>query len=244
MEKTVAAHHGCIKTAFAAAEPVPADLPPPPLPDEYCDVRGRPRPLVARTRSRYAAVQELVAAGRSLRGISRDLDLDYYTVRRYARADSLDALLAPAIHRRTLLDAYKPWLYEQFTLGQRNASHLYRQIREQGYTGDRSNVGRYIRLLKAGMVTPPAPRLIPAPRATASWLLTHPERLQPDHTVTLRDVRAAVLPSSLRQSRATASRRRCSGGGAAHDQNGAGPRPANDINTCVASSLRMPVTAT
>ncbi|WP_200208018.1 hypothetical protein [Micromonospora coerulea] len=132
MEKTVAAHHGCIKTAFDAAEPVPADLPSPPLPDEYCDVRGRPRPLVARTRSRYAAVQELVAAGRSLRGISRDLDLDYYTVRRYARADSLDVLLAPAIHRRTLLDAYMPWLYEQFTLGQRNASHLYRQIREQG----------------------------------------------------------------------------------------------------------------
>ncbi|WP_207786275.1 IS110 family transposase [Micromonospora globispora] len=46
------------------------------------------------------------------------------------------------------------------------------------------------------------------------------------------------------QSRVTASRRRCSGGRAAHDQNGAGPRPANDINTCVASSLRMPVTAT
>lgn len=30
----------------------------------------------------------------------------------------------------------------------------------------------------------------------------------------------------------------------AYDQNGAGPRPANDINTCVASSLRMPVTVT
>ena len=53
-----------------------------------------------------------------------------------------------------------------------------------------------------------------------------------------------VLPSLLRPSRVTASRRRCSGGRAAHDQSGAGPRPANDINTCVASSLRMPVTAT
>lgn len=85
-------------------------------------------------------MQELVATGRSLRGISRDLDLDYYTVRRYARAESLDALLAPAIHRRTLLDAHNPWLYKQFTLGQHNASHVYRQIRGQGYTGDRSTV--------------------------------------------------------------------------------------------------------
>lgn len=191
VEKTVAAHHGCVKTVFPAADPAPVDVPAPPLPDEYCDVRGRPRPLVARTRSRYAAVQELVTAGRSLRGISRDLDLDYYTVRRYAQAESLDVLLAPAIHRRTLLDTYKPWLYEQFSLGQRNASHLYRQIREQGYTGDRSTVGRYIRLLKAGMVTPPAPRPIPTPRAMASWLLTHPNRLQPGHTGPLRDVQAA-----------------------------------------------------
>ncbi|MEV6690304.1 ISL3 family transposase [Micromonospora sp. NPDC051196] len=207
VEKTVAAHHACVKTAFAAAEPVLAADVPPPLPDEYCDVRGRPRPLVARTRNRYAAVQELVAAGRSLRGISRDLDLDYYTVRRYARADSLDALLAPAIHRRTLLDAYKPWLYEQFTQGQRNASHLYRQIREQGYSGERTTVGRYIRLLKAGVVAPPAPRPIPAPRATARWLLTHPDRLQPDHTVTLHEVQAACphLDATARHVRAFAA---------------------------------------
>jgi DNA-directed RNA polymerase specialized sigma24 family protein len=43
-------------------------------------------------------------------------------VRRYARAESLDELLAPAIHRSTLLDDFKPYLYQQFTQGQRNAS--------------------------------------------------------------------------------------------------------------------------
>jgi transposase len=50
VDKTVAAHHGCIKTAFAATEPPPIDVPAPPLPDQCCDVRGRPRALVARTR--------------------------------------------------------------------------------------------------------------------------------------------------------------------------------------------------
>jgi hypothetical protein len=65
--------------------------------------------LVARTTDRYTKVPGSVAAGRSLRGISRDLNLDYYTVRRYARAESLDELLAPAIHRSTLLDDFKPY---------------------------------------------------------------------------------------------------------------------------------------
>ncbi|WP_406046254.1 ISL3 family transposase [Micromonospora sp. NBC_00898] len=207
VEKTVAAHHGCIKTAFAAAEPAATDVPPPPLPDERCDVRGRPRPLVGRTTERYTAVQELVAAGRSLRGISRDLGLDYYTVRRYARADSLDALIAPAIHRHTLLDAFKPYLYEQFTQGQGNASHLYRRIRQQGYTGSRTTIGRYLHLLKGGLVAPPAPRPVPAPRTAASWLLTHPDRLQPDQTSTLGDVQAACphLNATARHVRAFAA---------------------------------------
>lgn len=191
VDKTVAAHHSCVKTAFAAAQPPPADLPPPPLPDQHCDVRGRPRALVARTTERYAAVQELVTAGRSLRGASRDLGLDYYTVRRYARADSLDELIAPAIDRRTLLDQFKPYLYEQFCQGQSNASELYRQVRQQGYRGGLATVGRYLRLLKAGKTTPPAARPVPAPRTAASWLLTHPDRLGPEQTHTLGDVQAA-----------------------------------------------------
>ncbi|MDY7091171.1 MAG: ISL3 family transposase [Actinomycetota bacterium] len=191
VDKTVAAHHGCIKAAFAAAEPPPVEQPVPPLPDQHCDVRGRPRALVTRTTERYAAVQELVAAGRSLRGISRDLGLDYYTVRRYARAGSLDELIAPAIDRRTLLDEFKPYLYEQFCQGQANASELYRQIRHLGYRGGLATVSRYLRLLKAGKTTPPAARPVPAPRTAASWLLTHPDRLGPEHARTLADVQAA-----------------------------------------------------
>jgi transposase len=191
VDKTVAAHHGCVKAAFAAAEPAPVVLPPPPLPDQHCDVRGRPRALVTRTAERYAAVQELVAAGRSLRGISRDLGLDYYTVRRYARAGSLDELIAPAIDRRTVLDQFKPYLYAQFCQGHGNASELYRQIRQQGFTGGLATVSRYLRLLKAGKTTPPAARPVPAPRAAASWLLTHPDRLGPEQARTLGDVQAA-----------------------------------------------------
>ncbi|MGW7201728.1 hypothetical protein [Streptomyces chryseus] len=51
-----------------------------------------------------------LAQGRSLRGISRDLDLDYYAVRRYARTSDVDTLLVKVTQRRTLLDDHKPYL--------------------------------------------------------------------------------------------------------------------------------------
>ncbi|WP_420915007.1 hypothetical protein [Micromonospora chalcea] len=190
MDKTVAAHHGCIKAAFTPTQP-PAQTPAPPLPDAHLDVRGRPRVLAARTAERYQAVQELVAAGRSLRGISRDLQLDYYAVRRYARATSLDELIAPAVHRRSVLDAFKPYIYERFTEGQRNAVQLYREVRQQGYSGSASTVNLYVHLLKRGVTAPPAPRPIPAPRSAATLLLTHPDRLPPEQTGNLHDVQAA-----------------------------------------------------
>lgn len=191
VEKTVAAHHGCIKTAYATAQPAPPEpVAPEPL-DGHLDVRGRPRRLVARITDRYTDIQQRVAAGRSLRGISRDLGLDYYAVRRYARATSLDELLATVIHRRSVLDKFKPYLYEQFVAGQTNASHLFRQIRQRGYPGSRSTVSSYLQQLKAGVIAPPPPRPVPRPRAATTWMLTHPDHLQPDHTADLAEVQAA-----------------------------------------------------
>ncbi|MFD0297655.1 transposase [Streptomyces sp. NPDC127118] len=82
VEKTVAAHYGCLRSAHESAT-VANEPEPPPVPDGFLDVHGRPRRIVATIRERHRAVQELRATGRSLRGISRDLDLDYYSVRRY-----------------------------------------------------------------------------------------------------------------------------------------------------------------
>jgi transposase len=193
--KTVAAHHRCIKTAFtkaaAAEHPEPEPAPPPAQPDGHCDVRGRPRRLVARTTERYRTVQELVAAGRSLRGISRELNLDYYAVRRYARAGSLEELLAPAVNRPSVLDDYKPYLHQQVIEGQTNASLLFRQIREQGYPGSASTVGHYVRLLNAGATPAPPRRPVPPPRKATTWMLTNPDNLPAEHAATLTEVQAA-----------------------------------------------------
>jgi transposase len=198
IEKVVGAHHGCVKQAYA-------DLPgncgesatPPEPPDGFLDVNGRERALVARTTRRYEEVQELVAKGRSLKGISRDLNLDYYAVRRYARAAGLEELLVTATHRTTTLDAYKPYLYDRYSNGCHNACLLFREIKAQGYLGSASPVDRYIRLLRKGSIAPPPPRLVPKPRKITAWIMSHPDYLHPDDSVELKQVHeAGVEPIS------------------------------------------------
>jgi transposase len=197
VEKTVSAHHGCIKAAFAdvavsddPAEMAPGEMPAPP--DGMLDVRGNPRRLVARTSERYEIVQKLVAEGRSLKGISRELGLNYYTVRRYARATGLEELLASATHRRTLLDEFKPYLHQRVAVeGCHNASQLFQEISALGYRGSSSPVCMYVRLLKDDAVAPPPPRIVPRPRTVTRWIMIHPDDLRSDHAVALKEIRAA-----------------------------------------------------
>ncbi|MGW4914258.1 transposase [Streptomyces sp. NPDC004270] len=116
VEKTVGAHHHCVREAFTAP-PVQAMSTTAPLaaaeptgtaetvfvpPDGTLDVLGCPRRLVARTTERYQAVQQLLSHGLSLIQISRELRLDHSTVRRFARAGSLEELLVKAVNRVSL----------------------------------------------------------------------------------------------------------------------------------------------
>ncbi|MEU0405301.1 hypothetical protein ABZ318_34855 [Streptomyces sp. NPDC006197] len=97
-------------------------------------------------------------------GISRDLGLDYYTVRRYARTSGVDQPLAKVTQRRTLPDHHEPYLHERFAQGCRNAGQLFREDRNQVFRGDRTVVNRYIPQLKQGLETAPPPPALPKPR--------------------------------------------------------------------------------
>ncbi|MFG2880698.1 ISL3 family transposase [Streptomyces sp. NPDC048337] len=116
VERPLTSHYACIRASHQATRPPDEQAAVPP-PDGTLDVNGRPRRIVGTIRERHRRVQELLAQGRSLRGVSRDLDLDYYAVRRYARTPDVDQLLVKVTQRRTLLDDHKPYLYERFTQG-------------------------------------------------------------------------------------------------------------------------------
>lgn len=131
---------------------------------------------MARTTERYEAVQQRLAEGKTLAAIRRELRLDHSTVRRFARARSLDELLVKATNRATLLDEYKPYLHQRWTEGCHSIPQLHRELREQGFTGNIQCVRRYFRpfkkphstLLKDPLGPPPAPRPAPKPRGSSA----------------------------------------------------------------------------
>ncbi|MEU4366675.1 transposase [Micromonospora chersina] len=90
VEKTVARHYRCLNTS-PQAQPAPAittDLHQLSV-DALAD-RAEQGLLVPRTRQRYEQVQALLAEGHSLREITRRLGLARGTVRRFARATTVD----------------------------------------------------------------------------------------------------------------------------------------------------------
>jgi hypothetical protein len=116
VERLVAAHHACL--------PEPVDPAPDTGPDLFDVVPLWPDTVrIENTRQRYDHTHELRARGLSMRAIARKLDLNFKTVRRYLRADSVDILLAGGV-RASVLDPFKPYLHERIADGQRNATLL------------------------------------------------------------------------------------------------------------------------
>jgi hypothetical protein len=165
----------------AALDSRPAQLPARP-------VEGQ---LGTRTRQRWAAVQDLLAAGRSISAIARELRLQRKTVRRFARAATVEELLdRPRPRRDSLLDPYKPHLQERFTAGGVDAVQLTREITELGYRGSLKTVRTYLHPLRAGRVGPKPVPIAPTVRQVTGWITRHPDRLTEDERLQLKQVLA------------------------------------------------------
>jgi transposase len=115
---------------------------------------------VTRTTQRYAAVQDLRAQGESISAIARSLHLDVQTVRRFARAPSLEELLAKTVERASVLDGFTDWLHQRWNQGCTDAAQLTKELKAQGYTGSNQTVRRYLRPFRHGR---PAPAPAPTP---------------------------------------------------------------------------------
>jgi transposase len=203
-EKTVAGHRGCLKDQLAGddgdAAPGSADtLEQEPRgqaagaqvpPDRYLDACGRERRLVTRTRDRYAEIHGRLEAGESLSAISRATGLDRKTVQRFARAGSAEELLGKATSRESKLDQFTPYLHQRWNEGVTDAAALHAELRERGWTGSEQTVRRYVRPFRQALAAPDPAPAVPKTRQITRWLLTHPDRLQPDEQAQLQAIRA------------------------------------------------------
>ncbi|MGX4688808.1 ISL3 family transposase [Streptomyces sp. JNUCC 63] len=198
VEKTVSAHHACVRTAFEntvpTAPPASDDIwqtsPPAPA-AEMLDVCGRERRLVTRTRERYAAVRHLLDDGSTLEEICRKLRLDRSTVRRFARATSVDELLVKATNRSTILDEYTPYLHQRWNEGCHNSAQLHQEIVALGFAGSIQTVRRYLRPFKAATAAPPVHRPAPRPRRIVRWIMTDLGNLTADDAADLKEIRTS-----------------------------------------------------
>jgi transposase len=187
VEKTVARHHRCLSVTPAtpsAPATESARVPAPDLNQVAVDAVARRAErglLVPRTRQRYDQVQALLAQGVTIRSIQRRLGLARGTVRRFARAASIDELLTkPRAGRPSILDPHVDYLHQRWNDGITNAAVLLAEIRARGYRGSAGTLRTYLQPLRAaGGVAPTAAR-IPKVRAITTWLLRHPDKLHPD----------------------------------------------------------------
>lgn len=204
-QKTVAAHHHCLRAAAAQAGSAtgPAVTPAPmPLPAaEFAAPPGQARRLAERTRARYAQVQECLARGLSRAAAAKELNLDIQTVRRFANATCAEELLGKAEHRPTKLDPFIDLVNQRWNEGVTSAEAITAEVRALGFKGDAQTVRRYLRPFRppgAGGSHPDSPRrrrapaapAVPKPRAISRALLTRPDHLTEDDALIVKNATA------------------------------------------------------
>jgi transposase len=185
-ERTVAAHRGALRApalpAVEAAAPIGTC---PPVVTELPD-----KQVIVRTRQRYADVHALLAEGHSRAAVSRRLGLDIQTVQRFADATSVDPLLVKTIERASKIDPYKEHLHRRWNAGVTDATVLIEEITALGYPGSVQTVRRYLHRFRDGRRAPDPGPVPPTVRQTSRWIMTRPDRLDPDDHTTLKGILA------------------------------------------------------
>ena len=172
VEKTVTGR----RSHLAASTPAPS---PHELEAEPTTVQPpRELKIVTRMRQQHAAVHELWEKGLSKAAIGRKLDLHQATVRKLVNARTVDEVIAKTLQRAHIVDPYTGYLHHRWNEGIRNATRLYREIKELGYRGGELAVQRHLRRYRTGRGHAPAPGpKPPSVREVTSWIMTNPEHL-------------------------------------------------------------------
>lgn len=208
VERTVARHRDCLTATLAAGtgtnapggeagdggdRPGPAD---PPLRATPAGPGDRTDRWAVRARKRHTEVHALLAKGVAINEICRQLGLARGTVRRFARADTVEELLTRngTGHRPSLLDEFKPYLHERWNAGCTNAAILFDEITARGYRGRPTLVRHYLHQFRTTARVPPPPRKPPSVRRAVSWIMTDPTAIDPADQQRLDAILAASAP--------------------------------------------------
>ncbi len=146
-----------------------------------------------RARERYAAVHGLLDDGVSILAIGARLGLARGTVRRFARAASVEELLVNngTGHRPSLLEEFKPYLHQRWNQGCANATELFHEIKARGYQGSAKIVMNYLHPFRTTGRVPRLVRKPPSVRRVVTWIMTDPANLEPEDRQQLETIMAA-----------------------------------------------------
>lgn len=148
--------------------------------------QGRTQARLLRKWKLYQRVKELHEQGMSLRQIGEEMGLARNTVRKYFREPPDPPKPTPRALRPSLLDPYEDYLLERMSQGCKNATQLFHEIQEKGFTGGLSITKAYVRFLRSSTAEGKAPRTRKQRAEAISprelrWLLTHKrEKLNQD----------------------------------------------------------------
>lgn len=132
-----------------------------------------------RRKARYEAVRAAYQRGLTKRAIAREFGLTRKTVRRFLQAEEFPER-APR-RRRTALAQFHEYLEKRWAEGCHNASQLWRELRQQGYTGQRSRVKQYLQPWRSEQSRQSSRhRKLPNLRLVAFWLTKSVEQRKPE----------------------------------------------------------------
>lgn len=186
VERVVARHRDSLDAAVRAdcdAEPeIVREKEDPVAPGPVTAPATRTDKWALRARERYAAVHTLLDDGVSIRAIGIQLGLARGTVRRFARAATVEELLVNTGtgRRPSLLDEFKPHLHRRWNEGCTNATQLFHEIQGLGYHGGVKIVLNYLHSFRATGHVPRSVRKPPSVRRVVSWIMSDPAGLDPD----------------------------------------------------------------
>lgn len=113
--------------------------------------------------ARYEQVLALHQAGMGQRAIGRSMHMSRRIVRRFLTSETFPERAAGSGRRpksKSKLAPYLAYLHERWNAGEQTASHLFREIKERGYTGSESLLRHVLGEWRAEL--PPRPRQGPA----------------------------------------------------------------------------------